>query len=701
MTTALSQYIGSSPPQLPGSTVLRIDTAQSMAVLRHDLGTPIDTLHARLMLNADQAGGGKITIAGGMDTAGEYVWQLVLDTDAPALALHIGDQSIGVPLARLIAWQAVEVGLDALAGSATLRINGIERGSISTAFNATRHTWVGGAFAAQSVLGTIEIDHWVLSTTPIGVAVSEPTADHGADPRRWLVIYNRDDQDSVAWADAYRSRRDVPYANLCGLALPTEETISAPEFEAMRQQISEYLTDNNLDEQVVGVLLGYGVPGYADVQGLGSPTPIASYLHTDDTHGLPVVNPMYQAQPTTRPTALDYTSVRLTGRVDAPTLADALALLDRADALTAQPLAYDGLADVVIDINPDNPGIGPIYTDPVEQWATGLGLSALRLPTVIYDATAPSNVSGESCVWGWRDAAPPAGFFSTPTGRRALCIQLHPEPLPADSARDLSGTDWMSAALSAGYAAAGSPSRAYSLSSVPLAPQLFEALGQGWTLAEAWMIAQPFLRDGLQIVGDPLMTIGFPKAGYDVFGPVDRLDQIDPSQPTAILHAGQTSYDLPPEDAPATGSSARYLVQRRDEEGRADLASASVHAGIEVGQVIEPAPPAWPSDEGWRVARRHGQMILPAFWPASLRSLGVDRVEVFGQTALDDAVLLDDITPAAGQGRARIALDPPSAATRYRFRVVQGPAFYDSPWSEWVEPITALATPITPLEGSS
>lgn len=701
MTTSLSQVQTNSPPTLPGSTVLRCDLSAPPGVLVQDLGAGQDTLSARFMFNAAQATGGGVTLAGGIGADGFGVWRLVLDAGAAQLKLVIDGHETSGDYAPSLAWHTVEVGLDASANAATLRVDGTERGTISTPFNPTRYTWLGGAFVEAGAAGTIDFDAWVLATEPIGVARSTPTQDHAADPRRWLVVYNRASSDSAAWADAYRQRRAVPYANLCGLDLPTDETISAAQYTTMRQQISDYLSDNYHGAQIVGVLLGLNVPGYTDLASLGSPTPIAAYLHTDDSHGLPTVNPLYQAEIASRPAASEYTAARLTGRVDAASLADALALLDRADAVIDNPLGHDGLADFVIDINPDSANVGPVYADPVAEWANGPGLSRLRLPAVVYDEAGPTSVSGASCVWGWRDAAPPSGFFDQPVGRRALCLQMHPEPVPAASARNPAGADWMSVALAAGFAAAGAPSRAYALSSAPLPPQLFEALRRGWTLAEAWMVAQPFLRDGLQVIGDPLMTTGFPKAGYDVFGPADRVDQIDLSQPIARLHAGQTEFALAGEQAPTAAGASRYLVQRLDEAGRADLASAAVYAGIAQGVVTRPALPAWPAQEAWPVAECHGALVLSACWPASLPALGLDRVQLVSQVGSDDPVLLAEVEPVTGQSRVRFSIDRPEIITRYRFRIVQGPAVYETPWSAWVQPASAAGQPLTILEAQS
>lgn len=700
MPTELIQTTEASVPQLPGTTALRVDPAGQGGALLHDLGSPQEQLHVRWMLNLTSTSGSEFIVAGGMDDTGERSWQVVVDPDTRAVHLEIGLIQISADLLPALAWHCIEIGLDAQTRLASLRINGIDRASTTTTLNATRHAWLGGAFAS-AMTGTYDLDQWVLATEPIGVPVAKPTQDHAGDPRRWLVVYNRADADSCTWAAVYRDRRGVPYCNLCGLDLPTTETISAAEYESLRQQINDYLEENNLREQIVGVLLGLQVPGYADVAGQGSLVPIASYLHTDDTHGLPAVNPLYQSSIGHRPIASDYASVRLTGRIDAASLAEAIALIDRADELVNNPLSHDQGGKLLIDINPDNATVGPLSTQPVRDWALGQGLAQLRLPARVFDAQAPSSAGGEAVVWGWRDAAPPPGFFDSVAGRRAICMQFDPEPEPAVSVRNAAATGWLSSALRAGYAFAAAPSRAYSLSSLPLPHLFFEGLRQGWTVAEAWLVAQPFIRDGLQIVGDPLMPVPFPKAGYDVFGPATRLDQINFDQPLALLHAGETQRPLDSDTLPLPGEAARYLVRSIDAHGRPDFAAASTFVTIESDQVVHPALPAWPVDDNWPVLQRGGQLAASAYWPAPLRSLGVDAIQLVAQAEGEEPVTLDEAVPTTGQHRVVFKIDRPTSPTRYRFSSLQGPAVFDSPWSQVVLPLAESEQPLTVLEASS
>ncbi|MGB0766425.1 MAG: hypothetical protein ACPGYV_01805 [Phycisphaeraceae bacterium] len=697
MTTALSQSVLNPPPELLGTTTLRIDSASPPAVLHHAFTSPQPTLHTRFMLNAVSLDAGSIAIAGGFDADGYSAWQLTLDQTVGAIRLDVGETSLAASLTDEIAWHTIEVGMNETAGLATLRINGVDRDSASATVAATASVWLGAAFINTNASGTLDLDRWRCATQPIGVPLSEPSEPDASDPRRWLVVYHRNDGDSAAWAEAYRQRRGVPHANLCGLDLPAQETITAPQFESMRQQIGDYLDDNALRERVFGVLLGYNVPGYADVAGQGTLTPIASYLHTDDAHGLPVVNPAYQSTLADRPTDLWQLGVRMTGRIDAPSLAEAIAMIDRADGLRDQPLRHDGAADVLIDINPDNPNIGPVYTQPVADWASGPGAASLRLPTVVFDAIGPAQATGESVLWGWRDAAPSSDFFDSDGGRRAMCLQFDPEPQPAVTLRDASASDWMNRALRAGYALSASPSRAYSLSALPLPHLFFGALRLGWTVAEAWLTAQPFLRDGLQIVGDPLAVIPFPKAGYDVFGPVDRLDQVESDTPLAILHAGRRSLTIEP-DVVSDGASFRFLVRRIDEHGRSDLGSSAVFAAATSGIVERPTLPAWPDAIDWRIDEGVSELRATAVWATVLRGLGVRSVALQSQVGDEPIVAVATASPLSGQQRLSFAFERPTQPTRYRFVVSQDAGQWVTPWSAEVLPEAAPDQSLTLLE---
>ncbi len=94
----------------------------------------------------------------------------------------------------------------------------------------------------------------------------------------------------------------------------------------------------------------------------------------------------------------------------------------------------------------------------------------------------------------------------------------------------------------------------YNLSASPYARPFFDALRQGWTLAEAWFVALPLVRNTLFLTGDPLMTVAIPREGWDIWGPVELLEHLDAQTPSLALRESQRSASLPVALQPSTGT---------------------------------------------------------------------------------------------------------------------------------------------------
>jgi len=138
------------------------------------------------------------------------------------------------------------------------------------------------------------------------------------------------------------------------------------------------------------------------------------------------------------------------------------------------------------------------------------------------------------------------------------------------------------------------------LSEIRVRP-FFAALRAGWTLAEAWLLALPVLRDGLYLVGDPLLTVPLPRAGWDVFGPLDALTDFDGAAPTHRLRRDERSLDL------LAHGDGFYVVRHVDAFGRPDHALTAVPVLRDGAQrVTPPLLPAWPSAPGWPLLRSVG-----------------------------------------------------------------------------------------------
>lgn len=634
---------------------------------------PADMLHARFLFAPMDAAGGRAHLAGGWSADGAVRWSVAWDSDTRTLALELpGETPVTITLPAALGWHHVEAGLDSASGAATLRVNGRQVGSVTGAsVGQSARCWLGVLAKSRAMAGALGLDQWVLADAPVGPQHVAPVADHAGDPARWLVVYNADHADGAGWAEHYRAARDVPYANLCGLSLPMTETVDASAYLALRQAVTAYLDDNALADSVVGVLLGLGVPGYVDYAGDGDVVAAASLLHTDSAGDAPAVNPLHRDPPTERPTAGALGGVRFTGRIDGATLAEAVALTDRATALMADPPRAALGGTLWLDPVPEDAGVNPLFTAPAAAWAQGAGPGTLRVPVVLADDGVFASIESDLAFWGWGQTSPPADFFGIDAGRRATCVQLEAADPVADTVRSVSATHWVRRAVEAGYASAAASSRAYSLSALPQVGVFFEALRLGWTLAEAWCVCQPFVRSGMQMLGDPLMTVAFPKSGVDVFGPAAHLEAVDPSAPAARLPATANELALPLELLPNAGQAGHYLVRRVDELGRCDGATSSTHAQPLGERVVTPPLlPAWPESVGWRAEVVAGEVNTSAVWPVAPHARGAERVELEAELQDASVQLLWSGEPGVGQTRFMASASLPTDAVRVRWRVV-------------------------------
>lgn len=222
----------------------------------------------------------------------------------------------------------------------------------------------------------------------------------------------------------------------------------------------------------------------------------------------------------------------------------------------------------------------------------------------------------------------------------------------------------------------------------------------GVTLGEAWYLSLPMLREGLYLVGDPLLRVAFPQAGWDVFGPLDRLESLDPVSPMAALRASERSLILAGAQRPGAGRRGWYVVRRVDERGRSE-ASCTVADAVNAGDEAAAAPrmPAWPDALDWPVWIEAGQLVLRAVWERPVGQAMVARVELRGEEDGEAEATLAEVAmdPRSGVVEVRRAL--PAERGRYRWRVtsVDGVAM-TTPWSAWVRPADDAVAELTVME---
>lgn len=695
MSATLTQTAAAAFPDRPAQAGvgLQIDLASGLAGAY--LAVTIPAGQSRLAVSAwmkpGDVAGGRFVLMRGLSEAGEPAFQWIVDPDQRRIECELPD---GPTLeadwpADGPAWHNVQVVLDDGAGSASLWIDGRLRAMTEgwSGYVEVREVQLGAIYKQADAIGRIDVDEWMIGDARLSPAV-KPTSSYADDPSRWLVVYNAADADSRQWAEYYRAERRVPYANLCGLDLPLDETISESQFADLRDAIDQYLWDNGLASQILGLLLGYRVPGYY-LRADSRREAIAGQLHRMDGWTGAVTNPLSLHSPPQRPSEDSLNGDRLTARIDGPTLADGLAPVDRAAAIETNGLAGGDNATLWFD--PVTTGTQhQAWVTPMLDWGRAIDRQRLLLPFRMSEPTDPpsevgfDSIANDGFYWGWRGSDVPSEFFATPAGDRIFCYQATNVTATSPTLRTAPG-GWTLQALQAGYAAALGSSRDISLTATPLPDRFFDALRTGWSLAEAWAVAAPLWREGLELIGDPLLRLAFPRTGWRIFGPLDSPAQPCDQPPLAVLRDEQTSWTIDPALLPTEGQRALFRIIRTDAQGRRIDGGATVPVQrIGDALVTPPTPPAWPAAPGWSATLVDQQWQLQFIWARPFNQSGITRVELIEQLPgqSEQVVELRNCPPYdRGVTFGRTA----GSAARYRLRAFtsQG-GWCDSPLSQWL-----------------
>lgn len=605
--------------------------------------------HLRVLLNPATLQNGAITWLAGYDAADNFLFRGEYDAITRQVTFRLASgQTLSVTLpSQGPQWHQVQWMLDAASGTMQLWHQGVSVASGTGTYSgmALSKLRLGGWDASSGASGDLHLDEWAIGDAYL-LPPKSPSSESGTDhpTRRWLVIYNRADADSLAWAEFYRQQWNIPHAHLCGLNLPQAELIDATAFVAMRSAVVDYLANNGLADSILGLLLGYRVPGYA-LDTLETHSPIVTLFHALD-HSWPVDNTLSRAWPIIRPSRENLGTVYMTARIDAPSLDEAKAITQRAKALKAAD--WNDPSSNRLWFDPywiDHPMARSLKAQAI-GWAQGVDRQRTLLPLEMPPNSDPTQdadfaaIHHDGFVFTWNSGDPPSGFFAQPAGRRALCVQLAVNRAVVSSRRSSSGTDWSSAAFQAGYAAVAATSRSLSPTGWVVFRPLFEALRQGWTLGEAWHVASPLLSEEIELVGDPLMTLGWPIDGWRIDGP------LEPKQPTsdatliAILPIDRTWFTLPADRRPATNENRLYQITRLH-DGQS-VAGPLIHlTRTDQDQAAVACwPPLWPDVDAWPVPTGH-QTIGPSIgWEGPLDGMGLKSIELWQRIGSNEPTLI-------------------------------------------------------------
>ncbi len=379
----------------------------------------------------------------------------------------------------------------------------------------TRATGAKGAITI-GVIGTLVV--MSVASRGLGDRRSERTADM---PDSWLVLYNLNDPGSIAWANWYKAERGIPQENLLGLEASTDEhMLSLGDVQRhVVGPVRTYLEENpELSDKIMGIILGYGLPGHYHTPPLGGPGgfSVADALEHEIDDTLPPPdqqgynlydNPQflgYMLPPDGRLTKATMDSRRfMVARIDGPTLADAKALTERAKAIE-DPSHYLYGEYVYYD-----------YTDsllPSDTWQwLKFGVEEPELaevPWTEFDADTEQTPNdamrfGTHDVDGWNDSR----LYHPDGGSRILAFNYNSWGATTVRSVDDDGGRFVPNALAAGYAAAIGSTGEPTCCLGPIPETILAGLREGWTLGESFHISSVWDDWMWTLVGDPFLTI--------------------------------------------------------------------------------------------------------------------------------------------------------------------------------------------------
>ena len=479
---------------------------------------------------------------------------------------------------------------------------------------------------------------------------------------RVVIVANSDDPDSVPIGEHYAAVRGVPAANLIALPMPTNETITWPEFvktvwqplqdELVRRSWIDAIPMNLTDEvgrrkyyiaghRIAAMVLCRGVPlRIENDPGLfvewkpitnnsqfrtneGSVDSELSLLpQTDYPINAYIPNPMFRRE---HPTDFQRAQVVEVTRLDGPSVSDAFGLVDRAVAAEKSGLLGRAYFD-----------LGGPHADG-DKWLQAASLRAINLgfDTSVdrEPSTFPATVrfDAPALYFGWY-ASDLNGPFALPGFRFPRgAIALHIHSYSAVTLRSAT-KGWCGPLVARGVTATfGNVFEPY-LGLTHRPDLLLEALSRGETLADAAYYALPVLSWQAVVIGDPLyrpFAVQLPDqlrhveslpsrlAGYAIVRRMNLLDAAGRRQEALAL--GRSGM----KECPSLGL-ALSLAQRLQTTGR----------GEEAWHVLEAATnETVPTTDEWGLMREAAQFL-------AAHRRGATAVEVFKRLLAIDQVPL-------------------------------------------------------------
>jgi len=343
-------------------------------------------------------------------------------------------------------------------------------------------------------------------------------------PDSWLVVYNTNSPDSVSWATWYAEQWQIPSENLFGHPMPLTEhldTLADVQTQVIDPVRSYLDTNPEIKAKVMGILVGYQVPGHYSTTPFGGPGgfSVADAFKdlTDDTLTPAMqkgvnnafnpwfLNPRGVLPAGGRLTKSDLPEHRyFAARIDAPSLELAYAMTERAKIISnpAQSLAgqcayFDYL---------DTTGL------PVPEWTllvdaqTSPDLTEVNWCEFDSDVDVVTNAAfrfGTHDLTGWNNDR----LYNDPIGSKVLAYNYNSYGATTVRSTTGEGGRFVPNAISGGYAAAIGSTGEPLCCLGPMPEILLACLQEGWTLGESYFIASTFDDWMWTLVGDPLLQV--------------------------------------------------------------------------------------------------------------------------------------------------------------------------------------------------
>lgn len=340
-------------------------------------------------------------------------------------------------------------------------------------------------------------------------------------PDSWLVVYNLDVADSVAWANWYAQERAIPPENLLGVHASSAEHLAS--LQAVQNEVVTPVRDllaNNpdIESKIMGIIVGFGVPGNYYTPPAGGPGGFsvcdAVEQMTDDT--LPPAqqkgynnldNPQFAGNLLPIGGRLTKATMDpgryMVVRIDGPSLADAMAMTLRAKAIEAEDHYIFG-EYVWYDFR------DPVFPGGEWHWLKFAIEEPLLddVPWMEFDADTEQTPNdafrfGAHDLTGWNDDR----LYHPDAGSRIVAFNYNSWGATTVRSTTAEGGRYVPNALAAGYAAAIGSTGEPQCCTGPIPETLLAGLREGWTLGESFHICSVYDDWMWTLFGDPFLTI--------------------------------------------------------------------------------------------------------------------------------------------------------------------------------------------------